>query len=271
MVDPRAPLSVEVLVATVGQTDLRIVEEMNIRTAARISNQADGVGLVYEERSTGPIEMLTLPDRGVGLNRNLGLMRSSADICVMADDDIRYDDDYEQRILQAFHAHPKADLIAFNLTSLNPKRPVRQVKKAKRLNRWTALRFGTGRIAVRREAVLRANVCFSLLFGGGARYLSGEDTLFLRDCTKKGLRIVSVPISIGTVRQDSSSWFSDYDERYFHDRGVLYSHLAPHTAPLLAVAFMLRHPRLAQNGLSWRTAMKLLLDGCKAGRRAWQT
>lgn len=271
MVDPRAPLSVEVLVATVGQTDLRIVEEMNLRTAARILNQADGAGLIYEERSTGAIEMLTLPDRGVGLNRNLGLMRSSADICIIADDDIRYDDDYEQTVLQAFNSHPTADLIAFNLTSLNPARPIRQVKKAKRLNRWTALRFGAARIAVRREAVLHANIYFSLLFGGGARYLSGEDTLFLRDCVKKGLRIVSVPVSIGTVRQDSSSWFSDYDERYFHDRGVLYSHLAPHASALLALVFMLRHPHLAQSGISWRTAMKLLLDGCRDGRRPCQT
>ena len=41
--------------------------------------------------------------------------------------------------------------------------------------------YPTYAVAAKREALHRVNVGFSLLFGGGARYSNGEDSLFLHD------------------------------------------------------------------------------------------
>lgn len=53
--------------------------------------------------------------------------------------------------------------------------------------RWyNYAKYGAARLAVRREALIKSDINFSLRFGGGAQYGSGEDTIFLSDCLKKG-------------------------------------------------------------------------------------
>ncbi|MEG1717022.1 MAG: hypothetical protein RR275_09465 [Lachnospiraceae bacterium] len=42
-------------------------------------------------------------------------MRAQADICLFADDDMKYDDGYVQSVEEAFLDMPTADVIIFNL------------------------------------------------------------------------------------------------------------------------------------------------------------
>lgn len=257
-------MQLEVLVATVDQTDLRLLSSMNIRSDVRITNQADDCSLLVSEHPWGRAEMLTLPDRGVGLNRNLGLMRSSADLCLFADDDVRYADDYASLVTRAFAERPEADVLLFNVLPDGSERSRRVIVTEQLLNRWTAPAYSaTFRIAVRRESVLRENVTFSLLFGGGARYSSGEDVLFVTDCIKRGLRVVAVPVTIGTVSDQSSTWFTGFGAKYFQDKGVFFAHLSPRLAPLLALAFAIKHRTLARDGVSWLGSLRLMLAGIR--------
>ena len=43
---------------------------------------------------------------------------------------------------------------------------------------------------------IAAHITFSLLFGGGAKYSNGEDSLFLKDCLKYGLVVYAVPVCV---------------------------------------------------------------------------
>lgn len=260
-------MRLEVLLATVEQKDLEIATRMNAKCDILIANQApDSFGLRSMATEYGTVEMLTLPGRGVGLNRNLGLMRSSADVCLFSDDDVRYDDNYVDTVLQAFEKHREADIILFNLRGEGGERGASQIRRVQALNRWTALKFaGAPRVAVRRSSVLRANVYFSLLFGGGARYASGEDILFVASCIRKGLRAVAVPSDIGTIKYEDSTWFNGYDEKYFHDKGVFFAHLAPKAALLLSLRFVLKHVALTRSGPGFWRALSLLSAGVREG------
>lgn len=71
------------------------------------------------------------------------------------------------------------------------------------------------------------NISFSLLFGGGAKYSSGEDSLFLQECFRAGLHVYCSPIKIADVQQEVSSWFEGYTDKYFFDTGVLAATLLP--------------------------------------------
>ena len=57
-----------------------------------------------------------------GLNRNHIWMRADADICLFADDDVRYDDHYAEKILTEFSKHPEADVLLFNFHCKNKTR-----------------------------------------------------------------------------------------------------------------------------------------------------
>lgn len=215
-------MDLEVLVATMGQTDLSIVEKMNLSHNAVIANQCGRWG--YEERrgDSGLIRMISTDTVGVGINRNLALQVAKADILLFADDDMAYYDGALQGVLDAFEALPDADMIFFGLDmTRNGEIFERRRHKVKRLHIWNSLRFGAARMAIRREAVEKMNLSFSTLFGGGCRYCSGEDTLFIVNALRAGLHVYSHSHVLGTCRKDQSSWFSGYNEKYFHDWGAL--------------------------------------------------
>ena len=53
-------------------------------------------------------------ERGVGLSRNTALLFAEEDIVLFSDEDIRFDEGYEKKVLEAFLKNPDADVITFN-------------------------------------------------------------------------------------------------------------------------------------------------------------
>lgn len=214
-------MRVEVLVATMNQTDFSLVEKMNIRTDAIIGNQCGCDKIDRMTKEGREIVYLSFKEKGVGLNRNNALMRASGDICVFADDDIVYFDDYEDMLLRAFEQTPEADVIVFNVKEENSSRFV--IKKKHRVYYHNFLRYGTLRVAVRLKSVRENNIYFNQCFGGGTEHCHGEDSIFLRDCLRRGLKIYAVPITpLEFAENRPSTWFKGYDDKYIADQGALY-------------------------------------------------
>ena len=66
--------NLQILIATMHQSDLSIAKNMNIRCDAVIANQADCEEIVNADAEYGAWKMITTATRGVGLNRNIALM-----------------------------------------------------------------------------------------------------------------------------------------------------------------------------------------------------
>lgn len=256
-------MKVQVLVSTTHQTDYSLLEKMNIRSDAIIINQCD-INKFEEFTSNGhKIKFLSFKEQGVGLSRNTALMRSDGDICLFADDDMTYVDKYNEIISREFQKNPQADVIVFNVPSTNIERPTYIIPKPSRVKWYNSLRYGAVKIAVRTEKIKKANVFFSLLFGGGAKYSAGEDSLFIADCLRKGLEIYANPQIIGYVNQKESSWFEGYTDKYFIDKGAFFACLSKRWAWLLSLQFTLRHRNLYKNEKSSLESIKLMTEGIK--------
>lgn len=238
--DPR----VEVLVATMGQTDYTLLDRMNIQTDAVVINQCDQFERQVFDHNDRLVRFFSLPERGVGLSRNSALMRATGDICLFSDDDLIYRDGYEQVLQRAFREYPDADVIVFNISSINETKKRFQITRPMRIRWFNYMRYGAARIAVRRASILRAHISFSLLFGGGAQYASGEDTLFLQDCLRAGLRIYAVPVTLADVDDSSSTWFCGYNEKFLMDRGALHAAMFRRMAGLQNLVYLLRHKKV---------------------------
>ena len=219
----------QVLVATMRQTDFSLIEKMHLSSDAVIANQASSVEKKEEIRDGKRYLMITTDTIGVGKNRNIALTFADGDICLLADDDIVYEDNYESQILQAFRDNPNADVFIFNvkIEGEQTRKRGRITKKEKRMSRFRFQSYGACRIAFRRKSLQRANVCFTELFGGGCPYGSGEDSLFLQGMLRKGMKIYVSPIHIGTVSWEKSTWFSGYNEKFFYDKGCLMKAMFP--------------------------------------------
>jgi glycosyltransferase involved in cell wall biosynthesis len=260
-------MKLQVLVSTMHQSDRSLPEKMNIQSDAIIINQCDRNEFDEFMYKDNLIRFLSLKERGVGLSRNTALMRANADICLFADDDVTYKDNYEDIIIKEFDETPEADVIIFNVPSTNPNRGKKIIGRKKRLHFYNSLGFGTYKIAVKLESVRKVNLCFSLLFGGGAKYSAGEDTIFLSDCFKKGLKIYGSPKVIGTVTYEESTWFKGYTDKYFYDRGILLYCISKLGAFMLCLQFAIRKRKLFEKEKTWTEAYKLMITGIRDFRR----
>ena len=255
----------QVLVATMHQKDLTLAKKMNIRCGAVIANQADRNQILVED----DLKMITTNTRGVGLNRNIAVLASDGDILLFADDDVVYNDDMPQAVLAAFRENPQADVLVFGMDIMKNGSVVeKRHLKNRRLHVFNAMRFGTYRIAIRRSALLRANIQFNQNFGGGCPFSSGEDSLFLKACFDRGLKVYAHEYVLGTCAKDASTWFVGYNEKYFYDRGVLMRYLFPCMPHLMALYFAVRFKRTTDIPVGLR--IQLMQEGVRGGKHMRQ-
>lgn len=259
-------MRLQVLVAAVNADVRAQAEKMNLESEAIIVNQCDRFGYEEYEHKGKRIRCYSMAERGVGLNRNTALMRSDGDICLFSDEDIVFDAGYEKKVLEAFAANPDADLITFNF-QVDRTRRTYYNKNSHRVRWYNYGRYPTYAVAARTEVLHRAGISFSLLFGGGARYSNGEDSLFLHDCLKKGLHIYADTAALGREIYRESTWFSGYTEKFFFDRGVLYPYLYGRMAKLWALRFLLAKRSVICKEVSVKQAYEWMKAGIRTGRK----
>lgn len=254
-------MKLQVLVSAMNQKDYSLINKMNLKTDAIIINQCDKNEFKEIDHCGNKIKFISLAERGVGLSRNNALMRSTGDICLFADEDVTYVDNYDKLIIKAFDDNPDADMILFNVPSKNIERPTYTISNNGRVRWFNCLRYGAVKMAIRTEKIKKENIYFSLLFGGGAKYSCGEDSIFISECLKKGLKVYSNTTIIGYVSQDESSWFNGYNDKYFIDKGVLYGTISKTFGKLLCLQFVVRHKKIFKEYKSFKEALRLMLKG----------
>lgn len=215
---------VTVLVATMNQNSYDLLDKMNIQTRCVVGNQCN-LNKIDEFYHKGrEIIWVSTKTRGVGVNRNLAILLSNIKnhdgIVLFADDDMIFDDGYEQLVLEVFDKNPEADIVIFNLRERNPMR-----KQTVKVHYTKKIGYGAARIACRSKAIIQNGLFFHLSFGGGTEHSCGEDTIFLSECLRKKLKILCVPESIAKLTDErSSTWFSGFTKKYYFDKGFLFSY-----------------------------------------------
>lgn len=254
----------QVLVATMNRRDFRIMDEMNLKCDAIIANQTNFRAITVNETPFGSIKMISTDTRGVGLNRNIALTSADADIVLFSDDDVTYFDGVFYGVIKAFEEIPSADVIIFSIDYIKNGEVIERRRLSKRrLHLWNSLKYGAASIAVKRKSVMDAGIRFSEKFGGGCIYSSGEDSLFLKSCFDKGLKIYSHDCVLGTCSKDSSSWFTGCDEKYFYDKGALMFYLFPKMKYFMTLRFAVRSKKPTEIGAPRR--IRLMYAGLLGG------
>lgn len=259
-------MKIEVLLATMffEKEPKDFLGLMNIQTDLIIGNQSDYNENQLLSHNGNTIRILSRNERGVGKNRNTCLFYSEADIILFADNDVYYYDGYADKIKKYYEKNPRADVVIFNFKRQKGDEIIQDVnKKNKKANLKDIVKFGTWAVTARRESILKARISFSTLFGGGAKYSCGEDTLFLTDCYKKGLQIYLSDITLGEVIHKESTWYTGLNEKYIFDKGVLFKAMKPKTYKLLIYYHIFKHRKFYLNYGKIRDVLKIMLNGAK--------
>lgn len=260
-------MKIQVLVAAMNQTDHSLIEKMNINTDVIVGNQCDINSVEQFEYKGNKVTYLNFAERGVGLNRNNAIMRATGDILAFADEDVTYVKNYENIIADAFQSNPQADAIIFNTKVVGYSRGRRQNKTVKRVRWYNAMNYDTSRLAVKSVAVRRNNISFHTCFGGGAIYSCGEDSIFIMDMLKMGLKIYTYPVGILVANQTTSTWFNGYNEKFFFDKGALFAAISKRYGQIMCAAMLIKNRKhfFTDNKITCKQGLKL----AKIGRQCF--
>lgn len=239
----------EILCVTMNQTDFSKIQSMNIHSNVVFANQTDKTSFdQIQYDGVHSAKMISTQTKGVGINRNLSLIYATAEICLLADDDVIYKDNVEQIVLSEFETHPDADVFIFNFDSTG-ERKAKKYLKTEKCSKILRKMGGGCRIAFRLSSIKKANIWFTTLFGGGCIFPCGEDSKWLVDVYNKNLNVYVSKESIGTVSFEVSSWFNGVNERYFYGFGAYYKDAHPQTYPLWVIYFAIRTKKMTKMSL----------------------
>lgn len=266
-------MKLELLISAVDKDFDELVKSMNLSCDAVIINQKkDTINEGFQREilvNGGKVRCFQYNEKGVGVSRNRAIENSNNledSILLFSDEDITYNNDLEINIIQSFEAFPDADMLLFNM-KVCENRATYHTDKVKRIKWYNAGRYPTYSFAIRRNALMKSGVRFSHLFGGGAKYSNGEDSLFLKALCDKGLRILAVPVCIGEEAERESTWFHGYNEKFFFDRGVLYHFLYGKLAVLMGARFVYTKKSFMCKEIPANKAFNLLKRGIVKGKQ----
>lgn len=202
--------------------------------------QPDAPLPIPDELASRPdFEVITSADRGISLNRNHALDHpGDVPLVLIGDDDVNYSSEGLRELIETFGRHPEADVVCCRYTCFG-----RYVKP-----------YGEGVIALERppfgwyitafELAFRRDCLRGLRFNenisiGTPRIIAGEETVFLCDLQRQGVRGLIAPIDIGAHDHATTS------ERLRTDPSLLFTHGAvlTHTHPGTWLPRLLLHAR----------------------------
>ncbi|MBP9996436.1 MAG: glycosyltransferase family 2 protein [Lachnospiraceae bacterium] len=253
-------MRLQTLVSGVQLNTAGVAEKMNLQSDAIVINQCDCNDYSEYEYNGHTIKCYSFAERGVGLSRNNALLRADADIILFSDEDIVYEDGYADSIIKAFEDRPNADMLLFNV-DVQADRATYYTQAETKIHRLNCGRYPAYSFACKTKAIHDRNITYSLLFGGGAKYSNGEDSLFIQDCVKGGMKIWALPIHIGKEVPRPSTWFEGYTDKFFYDRGVLYHYMYGSMAYILALRFLFKNKNTMLKERSFSDAYRLMKKG----------
>ncbi len=249
-----------VLLSAMHLKDKSIIDDLAITSDCIVINQCDSKGdenLIDSGRS---IRFVSVPDRGLSKSRNLAVSLADGGICLYCDNDVKYHEDYQEKVLGAYRRHPEADIIVFFI-----RRPERQAPVARGdvpLTYLRSMKIFSPEISFKKESLERAGLKMDEEFGAGARYGMGEENIFLFDAIRKGLKVWYVGEEIASLKPQESTWFKGYDKEFFMNRGAGYYRMSKTAFPILALQFAVRKRSLyTPDGTGFTRALKYMFEG----------
>lgn len=253
-------MKLEILMSCMNQNNFDLTDNMNLTTDILIINQTNENRYNERVKNGNMQRMISNTQRGLSKSRNELLLNMSGDIGIFCDDDVKYEKNYKESILEAFKKLKDADIIVFNINRINSKvshrKPMQKIRRAPKYKNYSSVQ-----IAFKKESFYKNNLFFNINFGTGSKYSAGEESLLLRLANRKKLKIYEYPVTIATVDDSTSTWFRGYNAKFFYDKGAWLREAYPKTYFIFAWYFIFKF--LKKYNLSFVLIFKNIINGIK--------
>lgn len=257
-------MTLELLISTMHQTDHALLDRMQVQTDAVVVNQCDREGKTVFEHHGHRIVWIDTRERGLSRSRNMALTHATAELCMLADDDMIYRPGYAETVCAAFE-RLDADLIRFRVEGIEkPFKPYPEAEQ--RLRFFKSMKAASVELAFRRTALTGRGLRFDEQIGTGTEFLMGEENALLAHCLRAGLRLYFVPETIADLHMGESTWQNGHDAQFFRGKGAAFAAMDTPITALLILQFALRKRALYRNELSTGEAIRQMRRGARLYR-----
>ncbi len=233
---------------------------MNISTPAVVINQCDTDGTETLTHRGCQVLWINTTERGLSKSRNMALKNATADVCLLADDDMIYRDGIGEKIEEAFRKYPQSDLIGFEVIGIE--RLFKKYPDAPgKIGFMKSMRMASVELAFRRETVQTAGIWFDERLGAGTKYRMGEENAFLFHCLKKGCKVQFEPVEIADLHMGNSSWFQGWTVEYFVGKGAAFVAMDRKLCYFLMLQWLVRKYKVYRKDMGFWRGYGLMLQG----------
>lgn len=230
------------------------IEELNLKEK-NIFNDVLIINQVKDELITNRkiideennITMLSFNEKGLSKSRNRGLENANADIILLTDDDVTFEKNFENTIIQAFEQNKDADIITFQVKTPEGDLLKNYSKYKFKHNKRSVLKVSSIEIAIKKSSIDQFGMRYDEKFGLGAKYISGEENIFLTECIKKGMNIVYEPKVINIHPKESSG--KNLNINSIYSKGALFYKLLGIKSVLFNLLFLVKKRNILRDKL----------------------
>lgn len=260
-------MKLQVLVTTMHANDLSLYKKMNLKCDAIIANQCDENNYIEEIIEGNNAKLISTKTRGLSRNRNIALsyVSQDSDLLLFSDDDLVFDNDYVDLIINEFEKHPEADAIKFNIHDISKTRKIsmKRIEKYEKCTRRNMSSSGVCGVVIKQSVIKKHNLHFHENFGTGTENYCGEDTIFLQTLINKKVKFYRSPVDIAGIDQTESTWFKGYEEKFFIVAGKVFATIYPRIARLLAVRSSIKFSKNPKCNLGFWKILRAYTKGIK--------
>ena len=219
-------ISLEILISTKDRDNLDFLNNIFVNNNAHsnpilIINQTQNLNFSCPHSDN--INLINVNEIGLSKSRNLAIENAKADICLLADDDIVYENNFESIILNAFNLNPCADIITFKMNDFKGN-SFKEYPIIKKHNKKSLSFVNSVVIAFRRNSIISNKVFFDENFGLGSTFQTADEYVFLRNALNLNLNIVFHNEVILSHPVDSSGKYVASDRILFAKGALFYKY-----------------------------------------------
>lgn len=260
-------MKVEVLLAIMNlkdETEYRnLLKQNNITGKVVAINQVKEKGFNIEN---GDTRIFSYKEVGASNSRNKLVEKAEGDICIFADNDTVFVDNYEEIIKKEYEKNSEADIIIFFAENQNSNREKNKRIGNKKINNLNLMKVRTNEITIKKqilEKIKKENLKFDTNFGPGGIFKKGEETIFISELLKMGMKIYSIDKKISTSRNEESTWFTGFNEKFLFDQGAIFYRIYHKLYKILIIQYLVRKYFLYRKNVSIKKAYKEMCAGAK--------
>lgn len=253
-----------VLISSYGNRLIQFLEkfpEQNEKTIYLIAHQnyqitnIDIINNLIKDRTD--ITYYPIDSIGVTKSRNYLLEKCSDGVIWFCDDDIIFNDNFQNTILDA-HENDSSSIITFIVNDEfgNPRKTPLSDKIITR-TKLSILSVGTIEITMKRSHL--NSIRFSEDMGAGSSIPIGDEAVFLSNCIEKKHKISFHPEVICSHPIESSGNINSQLSNY--SRGITIRRVYKLTFPIVSILFMLRRAKLLKLNNSYMKGFYFFLKG----------